>query len=262
MVENVFISWSGATSRAVAEALYEWLPSVIQAVDPWMSSEDIPKGAEWQGELLERLQKTKIGIVCLTPDNLGSPWLLFEAGALSKALGQNRVCPYLFGLEPGDVERPLGIFQSTKADKTDTIKLLVGINAALGEAGLSKEHLQQSFEMWWPKLDEELKAIMSAAGKAAVSVRRPEREMIEEILEIVRDQARLVQRERQAEMAREIAARWLGRTSRPLGAVAEATEFLGFGAAREPNYFKKLAKAIKEKQAEEGEETGEPEKES
>jgi hypothetical protein len=34
---RVFISWSGPLAREIAHHLGEFLPIVIQAVDPWMS---------------------------------------------------------------------------------------------------------------------------------------------------------------------------------------------------------------------------------
>ena len=45
-------------------------------------SAGIEKGALWFGELTSNLQKAKAGVVCLTPQNLLSPWMHFEVGAL------------------------------------------------------------------------------------------------------------------------------------------------------------------------------------
>jgi hypothetical protein len=60
------------------------------------------------------LEGASLGILCLTRDNLASPWLLFEAGALSHRFGTRRVCPFLFGLQPTELTFPLAQFQATK----------------------------------------------------------------------------------------------------------------------------------------------------
>jgi hypothetical protein len=44
---RVFISWSQERSRIVARALYDWLPAIIQSLEPWMSSADIGAGVQW-----------------------------------------------------------------------------------------------------------------------------------------------------------------------------------------------------------------------
>ena len=85
---KVFLSWSGEPSRQVANALYKWLPHVLQAVKPWMSQQDIHSGAVWTPELLASLGEAKAGIACVTPDNTKAPFLLFEAGAIAKSVGQ------------------------------------------------------------------------------------------------------------------------------------------------------------------------------
>jgi len=79
---KVFISWSGERSRIIAEALREWLPAVIQSADAWLSTQDIEKGSRPLDELTKELKGTSLGIVCLTPENLGERWIHFEAGAL------------------------------------------------------------------------------------------------------------------------------------------------------------------------------------
>ncbi len=38
---KVFISWSGDLSLALAGILRQWLPSVIQAAEPYFTPEDI-----------------------------------------------------------------------------------------------------------------------------------------------------------------------------------------------------------------------------
>ncbi|CAC9976768.1 hypothetical protein [Flavobacterium panici] len=52
---KVFISWSGERSKKVAELLDDWLQCVIQAVNPWMSSKDIDRGALWFTEINDQL---------------------------------------------------------------------------------------------------------------------------------------------------------------------------------------------------------------
>jgi hypothetical protein len=81
---KVFLSWSGERSKAAAQILRQWLPDVIQSIEPWMSAEDIDAGARWNSELTNKLAETRCGIICLTRDNQLAPWVHFEAGSLSK----------------------------------------------------------------------------------------------------------------------------------------------------------------------------------
>src|SRR5437868_186766 len=94
IVMRVFISWSGPRSKAVAELLKTWIRCVVQATQPWISSRDIDRGAQWFPEISEQLKETEIGIFCLTQANKERPWILFEAGALSKGRTTSRVCTF------------------------------------------------------------------------------------------------------------------------------------------------------------------------
>ncbi len=156
---KIFISWSGEKSGAVATALKSWLPCVINVLDPWLSIEDIEKGTRWSKILSKKLKKTHVGIICLTRTNLTAPWLLYEAGAISKTLDNTYVCPYLIDLEKKELKGPLAQFQLTKADKQDTKRLIKTLNKALGNQALRETLLNESFEKLWPDLRKSLRKI-------------------------------------------------------------------------------------------------------
>jgi hypothetical protein len=185
---KVFISWSGDRSRAVAETLREWLPNVIQIVTPWVSLADIEAGTRWSTDVAIQLEECRVGLICLTPENLSAPWLLFEAGALSKTLDNTFVCPDLLNLQPTDIQGPLAQFQATRMDKDETCRLLHTINKALGDHILQASQVDAAFEKWWPDLDSRLRAI--SAMQLSAPPRRSDRELFEEILETVRALAR------------------------------------------------------------------------
>jgi hypothetical protein len=48
---NIFISWSGERSKRVAELLRTWTQCVIQAIEPFVSSEDLDRGTLWFTEI-------------------------------------------------------------------------------------------------------------------------------------------------------------------------------------------------------------------
>jgi TIR domain-containing protein len=187
---DVFISWSGERSKHAAEALRAWLPKVINALKPWVSVSDIDKGSRWSADVAGRLEQARFGIICLTPGNLHSDWIVFEAGALSKTLQNTYVCPLLFDLHPADVKGPLAQFQATRAVKEEIRKLLQTVNSALAEQSLTEAHLTEAFDVWWPKLQEQFDQL--PAEEKHESPERPEREILEEILALMRSQSRSV----------------------------------------------------------------------
>ena len=129
---KLFISWSGPISQQIAGELRAWIPLIFPAVEPFVTTTDVDKGARWQGEISDELSKSNYGIVCLTRENLSSMWLAFEAGALSKHL-EGRVATVLFGLRHSDVHPPLSMFQGTLFDEADFRKLIDNMDAATVE---------------------------------------------------------------------------------------------------------------------------------
>lgn len=223
---RVFISWSGEKSKAVAIALRDFLPDVIQSVEPWMSDRDIDAGQRWAHELADNLQETKFGILCLTRDNLVAPWILFEAGALSKTLEKTHVCPYYIEIEPADIPSgPLTHFHGKSADKAGTKDLITTINKALDDTKLPEDRLDRSFDRCWPELEKKLADLPKENAEAAD--KRSTDEMVREILEIVRasDQKsteiklreRLASQEVQLKVLQTALEQWIGPLSERRG---------------------------------------------
>src|ERR1041385_2004470 len=186
---KIFISWSGNLSKNLAEILRQWLPAVVQAVRPYYSPDDITKGARWTTEISKELEESSVGIICLTSDNLEAPWIMFEAGALSKKMDKSKVCPILFGLEPSDIQGPLVQFQAAKFDKEEIKKVVKMINVELADRGLATNVFDDVFEMWWPKLKERVENELKTPKKHEKGKGRSERELLEEVLELTRSTA-------------------------------------------------------------------------
>lgn len=174
---KVFISWSGDESRAVAAALHDWLPKVIQAVVPWMSERDIAAGDVGVSEISKALEDCDCGIVCLTPENIGAPWIHFEAGAIFRRLNDRRVVPLLHRVEVAQIQAtPLGQLQAKKLHEKQQMKdLLSTVNSASqDEKVLDEQQLGEALDMWWGRLEESVGQIPASQ---AVEPLPPERSL-------------------------------------------------------------------------------------
>lgn len=189
---RIFLSWSGENSPShnIAKALHKWLPRVIQEVDPWLSSHDMDSGISWGSEVDKQLADIHFGILAITRSSMIAPWLIFEAGAISKHIDRSFVCPYLFDMKATDLEGPLSKLQCREANRDGTLLLLQTINKALSfDRKLSNEVLKDQFEVWWPRLEQSLLTIKSQErtirGTEQEKV-RTDRDLLEEMLTLVR----------------------------------------------------------------------------
>ncbi len=186
---KVFLSWSGSKSHKVALTLRDWLPSVIQSIQPYVSSEDIDKGARWSTDIAKELEDSGFGVLCVTKENLHAPWLTFEAGALSKKLEKSYVSPFLFDIKRSEINGPILQFQSTVHNQDDVLKLIKTINKACGDTKLSEEMVEKAFKAWYPTLQEELKKVTEEFKTEEAGTEEPEKEkqeILEELLELTR----------------------------------------------------------------------------
>jgi hypothetical protein len=174
--------------------LRDWIPCVLQYVKPYVSSEDIDKGTRWSVEVAKELSDSTYGIICVTADNQGAPWLNFEAGALSKAIDKSYVTPFLLNLKASELKNgPLIQFQATAFTQDEVRKLIESVNNKAGDGErVEPATVKRTFDKWWPELEKELGAILQEApGKTrAPSAPTKQEAMIEELLDLARGQQR------------------------------------------------------------------------
>lgn len=180
---KVFISWSGKRSKALANALRDWLPMALQYVDPWVSDKDISAGDRWAQAIAGELESSNFGIICITPENLHSEWVLFESGALSKSMLDAKVIPLLYGLEISDLSGPLSQFQAQKLEESGVMEIVKSINK-VSETKTSEQIIAQLVPALWPRLKETLESIPDS--EPSERHMRPQHEILEELVTSVR----------------------------------------------------------------------------
>lgn len=186
--KNLFIVWSGSLSQKIAREFFNWIPDIIQSVDPFFS-EDTDKGKFWQGDVNRNLARITTGIVILTPENLNSGWIHYEAGALSNKLTQKeRVCPILINLKKSDVNLPLNMLQLTYFNKDEIFKMIKSINDVQTQP-LESERLLKYFNDKWDNFKEVVeKHVKDQPKEKKVELpKRDSNEMLEEIIAKLRN---------------------------------------------------------------------------
>ena len=180
---KVFICWSGERSQTVAQSLRDWMPLVLHFVQPWLSDVDIAAGERWTQSVAKELETTNFGIICLTRENIASPWILFEAGSLAKSFQDSKVIPLLLDLEFSEISGPLAQFQAKKIDKDGINEMMQSINQAEPQA-IPEARTKELFEALWPKLEKQLSSVPKKAATQKPS--RPQHEILEELVASVR----------------------------------------------------------------------------
>ena len=152
---------------------------VLQYVEPWVSDQDISAGERWAQAIAGELDASNFGIICITPENIHSEWILFEAGALSKSMQDGKVIPLLFGLELSDLSGPLSQFQAQKMEESGMKEVVKSINK-ISATKTSDTIVDQLLPALWPTLKESIAAIPNTAPSEKHM--RPNHEILEELV--------------------------------------------------------------------------------
>lgn len=188
MSHDVFISWSGKDSRShqVALALRDWLPNVIQTISCFVSSHDIDAGELWLDQILTALTESKCGVLCLSPEVMDKPWVAFEAGALIAKFERTRVVPLLIGHKAENVKYPFQALQCKALNKEGVMDIVRMLNTLPMRTPLSEIRLDESFAIWWPKLEAQLHAIAKSTADQVKVPKLTSEDKLDEMLGLVR----------------------------------------------------------------------------
>lgn len=195
---KIFLSWSKIRSGKLAEIFSDWLPNVLQYVDIYLSSdpESLGMGERSFSNIQQNLEESSFGLIFVTPENIDSPWINFEAGALSKKMDA-KVVPILYESNLLMLDKgPLKQFQSAKdLSKKNIYDLIKSINNSKESHKIKEDRLETIFEKWWPDLEQKVNNIPDVSKDKSSKKEPSSDELIKEIYNKVSKQDEFIKRQ-------------------------------------------------------------------
>ena len=153
MKNNIFIGWSGDLSKEIADILKKNIPYIIQCTNVFYSLENINSGDIWFNELVSNMEKSELGIFCLTKSNINNKWMRFESGFLSSQ--KKKAIPLLIDLKASELEKndPFINSEACQITKEGFIKLCRAIVIFFG-INLEEEIWKEALETRWEGINE------------------------------------------------------------------------------------------------------------
>ena len=179
---KVFIGWSGQTSKEVASILKVWLPQMNPHIETFMSSEDVRLEVSWKAEIMNKMRETDYALLCVTRENLNSPWLCFETGVF---MGGNvpRVNAILFDVSPSQVSGPLQMFPLIEADKINLRLMVYSLNQ-LCETQCPIDELKRIFDGVYPTVEKMFAQVRESQKDALPADARDAQDLKREIVAV------------------------------------------------------------------------------
>ncbi len=160
---RIFISWSGANSKEFAKGLKETLEKRVFSncdFECFVSDQDIASGSDWWDKIKKELRVCKLGIICITKENLRAPWIYFEAGAM--VAREVPSIPLLVSCNTNALlSTPLNGKQAVDFyDQKKFLKMLVDINRVMGY-DLTENQLNTLGKEAYAELKKDLEAVFN-----------------------------------------------------------------------------------------------------
>ena len=160
---KIFISWSQENSKEVAKALKNTLEKDVFdscALECFVSDVDIASGEDWWITIQKELKACKIGILCMTKENLSAPWIYYEAGAM---VAQSvSTIPLLVSCDFHSLSStPLKNQAIDFYDQAKFLKMLCDIREKMGYNSLTDEQIKILGKAAYAQLKIELEPVLT-----------------------------------------------------------------------------------------------------
>ena len=134
MEKQVFVSWSKPVSQKIAIAFCDAIEMLPLGVKCWCSQRttDLPMGPYDHRRIIEAASASDMCVSVLTPENIVSPWIFFEAGIFYGS-GKNVYGLLSCGLTHQEIKKrnnPIEGYHAYLADKDSFLGLVKSINLA------------------------------------------------------------------------------------------------------------------------------------
>lgn len=165
---KIFLSWSGESSKRAARVLKDWLTQTVfvdQPPDVFMSEVDIVAGSDWLATLKSQLVQADCAIVCLTEDNLRSPWLNFEGGCIA-ITQEKKAIPFLVDVKPSALHGPFNHYQSISRSRDKILKLITDLQKIGNLSSPNPKYLNSLFPQFYDSLESALSEQLESVTEA------------------------------------------------------------------------------------------------
>jgi tetratricopeptide (TPR) repeat protein len=130
-MDTLFVSHSHGDhelAQALKQLIESCFPGHIQvnSSSAAPSAGGISMGSDWLEWIYEQVQKSRFTVVLLTPNSIGKPWLMWEAGAVSGvSLAKSQsalVIPLVYRLSMEQVPSPLRSRQAARGEDQEAVR--------------------------------------------------------------------------------------------------------------------------------------------
>lgn len=160
---KIFISWSQENSKEIAKALKNALENKVFSgfkLECFVSDVDIASGEDWWIKIRKELKSCKMGILCMTKENLSAPWIYYEAGAM---VAQNvSTIPLLISCDfQALASTPLKNQATNFYDQAKFLDMLCNIKNKMGFNTLTNEQVKVLGKAAYSDLKDELEPVLA-----------------------------------------------------------------------------------------------------